>query len=337
MACLSLSRNAVYCSKPALLLQAGADPGEPWHRHEIQTGYVEEGLAADDIDGDGHVEIVQRRGWYHIPAGRNDRRPLGAPYIRSGPPRDVPCGADGHHRSGSLDILIVDSEYMDGRLSWFENKLASGGARRACDGGWAHLSHSLQTYKRDDGKVMFYCGEMGQGRLERSEHFITRVIEYVTVEGGKRLERTVISQGEGTHEARLIDVDGDGDLELVGKDAYENILATTIIAGPIWKKAKSISPLSTSATGSWTVQAGAGIDLISADIDGDGSPELSAQMWYRVDTGRAPARAGNSSVIAAYDIDGDGKLELIGIKPTPGPGLLEQAQLHPGVAQADRP
>lgn len=320
-----LIANAVYSDTPGLYAyKRPSDPTAPWRKFMVQAGYVEEGLAAGDLDGDGFAEIVSGADWYHIPKGGDLsgswERHIYAPSHRE-MCRVALLDVTGN---GRPDIFIVDSEYMDGRLSWFENRLLEDlkhpWKEHALDDGLIY-AHSLGARKTADGKAQVFCAEMGQGGWNAPRNWNARVIEYVSTDKGATWQRTVISKGEGTHEAMFFDMDGDGDAEIVGKDAFENIGGK--LMNPrvqIWKRPAKPSPLSRFQHRFLDRdKPETCIDLILGDIDGDGAEEIACgKWWYRLTGMERYEIPGIHQVIAIHDIDGDGRKEVFATKPSPG-------------------
>ncbi|HET6428893.1 MAG TPA: VCBS repeat-containing protein [Phycisphaerae bacterium] len=293
----------------------GDDPRAPWQRYTVQRGCKEEGLAAADLDGDGRIEIVSGPCVYFPPAGGA----LAGPWRRT-------VFAPAHREmnrvrliditgTGRPDIVIVDSEYFEGQLSWFENRLAD-----RPDDPWVELrlerglvyAHSLHV-RREGEAVKIFVAEMAGGGWNAPYNYDARLIEYATADRGQSWQRTLLDQGQGTHEATVVDVDGDGQLEIVGKE-------WRVPRVQIWKKPAVPSPI-----------AGyrhrfidrdkpdTGTDILAADVTGDGTQDVvCGRWWYRAGDWQRFEIPGVCQVINAHDIDGDGRVELIGLKPAPG-------------------
>jgi len=151
--------------------------------------------------------------------------------------------------------------------------------------------------------------EMAGGGWNAPYNYDARIIYYETVDDGATWDRSLIYQGAGSHEATMFDADGDGELEVVGKEWriskvhwYDRVDEPS----PIARYEHSFVDLD---------KAEVGIDITAADIDGDGRDDIvCASWWYRNPTWEKFPIPGVAQVINAYDIDGDGRVELIATK-----------------------
>jgi hypothetical protein len=317
--------NAVYSATPGLYAyKPGSDIKAPWQKIKIQSGFVEEGLAAGDLDGDGYVEIISGADWYKRPTGGpltdNWERHIYAPSHRE-MCRVALLDVTGN---GRPDIFVVDSEYFDGKLSWFENRLGKGEKQdwieHVLDTGLIY-AHSLGTRTNKKGESQVFCAEMGQGGWGAPRNWNARVIEFVSGDKGATWKRTVISKGEGTHEAMFVDIDADGEAEIVGKDAFEDVGGVMGNPRPhFWKKPAEPSVLTKFHHRFLDRdKPEPGVDLLTGDIDGDGQPEIfCGKWWYPYDGSERRVIPGIHQALALHDLDGDGKLELVAMKPAPG-------------------
>lgn len=194
-----------------------ADPTvEPWpdeHLHVIDEGIDIEGIAVVDIDGDGETELLAGPYVYHPPAepgGRWRQEPIAPDWERT---RIAVADLDD---DGELEFVAAegDSPYLGthpARVAWFDppdwepHLLADG----------LFCPHSLQVADlTGDGRPDIYTAEMGLGQHHDPKHFVFENL------GGGTFETHVIERGVPTHEAKVVDLDGDGRPDIVGQ-SYE--------------------------------------------------------------------------------------------------------------------
>ena len=186
---------------------------EPWPDDclHVVAGDVEvEGLEIADVDGDGRTEIVAGPNIFRrpeTPGGTWEREEFatGWDYTR------VEVGdVDG---DGDLEILLSegDSPYYGthpGRVAWFDPPEWE--PTFVKDG--LYCPHSIQIADFDgDGRPDIYVAEMGLGENDDPTHYV-----FLNRSGGE-FEETVIARGVETHEAKAIDLTGNGRPDIVGK------------------------------------------------------------------------------------------------------------------------
>jgi len=318
-----LLANAAYAAWGLYAYKRTDDISMPWVKSCLQEGYAQEGLAAADLDGDGRVEIVSGPDWYAVPPpttqGALWERHTYAPSFRE---MSRVAVAD-ITRNGRPDIVIAESEYVDGRLSWFENRMGETPSRpwqehHLADG--LVFAHSLGVrYERDADATVIFVAEMASGGWDQPPNHDARVMTYMTTDGGQTWYRRVLAQGSGTHQAVMCDIDGDGIAEVVGKQwkhPQVNLLRHQAARSP-WHSLRHRfldrdKPY-------------AATDILPVDIDGDGREDVvCGAWWYENPLWTRRRIPGISQVLNAYDLDGDGRPELIAIKEEPGdqPGAL---------------
>lgn len=194
----------------------------PWpeaNRHIVMTGINTKGLLVLDIDGDGRNEILAGNSIYSLETGTDgpqwQRDDFTEGYEH---PRLAVADLDG---DGDLEIAITEGDLpahgdRDGRLAWFDRSVDEATGETT----WTEhvlrddlfCPHTLEIADFDgDGTPDIFVGEMGLGIHPDPELtiFLNR--------GDAVFEQRVISRGVPTHEARVVDIDGDGKPDIVGK------------------------------------------------------------------------------------------------------------------------
>jgi hypothetical protein len=110
----------------------------------------------------------------------------------------------------------------------------------------------------------------------------------------------------------LWDIDGDGELEVVGKSDGAKWGNPKFM---MWKKTKIPSKLSNiKHTFIDRGKPHTAVDILVSDVNGNGKKDiLCGNWWYRNPDWKRFEIPGISQVINAYDIDGDGRDEIIAI------------------------
>jgi hypothetical protein len=286
----------------------------------VGVGVFSEGLQAADIDNDGRVEIVHGPDWYNPPqegpySGPWERHVYAASFREMS--RTALVDITGN---GVDDVVIAESEYVDGKLSWFENRLVQDPQNPWTEHEMEdelNFAHSLAAWRDPKtGQVHVFVAEMAAGGWNQPYNWSARLIEYTSSDNGMTWHRELIDRGQGTHQALMYDVDGDGVLEVVGKEWGH---ARTLPRVHIWKRREAASPLLRFRHRFIDRdKPGSAINVLAADVDGDGLTDLiCGAWWYRNPTWERRTIADIRQVLCAYDIDGDGRAELIGSKATP--------------------
>ena len=317
-----LVANAAYCAVPGVFIyKAGADATAPWDKYTVSTGIFSEGLGAADLDGNGRFEIVHGPDWFKPPA----QGPLAGPWKRTvyAPSFREMCRTAlvDVTGNGRKDVVIVESEYADGRMAWFENRLAEDPENpwimheigEAAGFPW-NFAHSLDARRdMDSDEVHVFVAEMAAGGWGQPYNWDARVTEFVTTDGGETWHEERIDTGVGTHQATMVDLDGDGVLEVAGKEWGQ---ARTLPRVHFWRQVETPSPLTRvrhrllDRDKPYT-----GTDILAADVDGGGQPDVvCGAWWYRNPTWERHQIPGVYQVHNVYDLDGDGRDEFIATK-----------------------
>ncbi|MGB8477554.1 MAG: VCBS repeat-containing protein [Acidobacteriaceae bacterium] len=317
-----LVANGMYCDHPGLFAyKVPADPKTPWKKQIIQSGLSAEGTATGDLDGDGKDEIVYGPYWFSAPrtgafSGQLWKTHSVAPGFRElCRTAIIDVNGDGH-----LDVILVEDEYPDGRLAWFENRLKTDPEHP-----WIehpieaplNFSHSLRAWHDPRTKqVQVLAGEMNEGGWAAPYNWQARLIKYTALDGGKSWRGEVIYQGEGTHEAVYTDLDGSGTYVIFGHSSQ--VLTKTGATGWVQMFRPRKKPTALAQYKHTFVDRQkpyTGIDIHAVDVDGDGLADIvCGAWWYKNPNWERHTIPGIGQIIAAYDLDGDGRKELIGIK-----------------------
>jgi hypothetical protein len=313
---------AAYTATPGIYIYIpDEDITQPWKRYEVTSGAFSDGMRVADVNGDGQLDIINGPYWYECPMvgpySGQWKRYTYAPGFRE-MTRTAVVDITG---SGRPDIIIAEAEYMEGRMSWFENRLLDDP-----DNPWIehemelplYYAHSLEAWTDNDSAKVF-VGEMEKGGWDAPYNFHARLIVYTISDHGKTCEKEIISQGTGTHQATVYDIDGDGEFEIIGKECCQR----EELGQPkvqIWKRRDKLSPLARyhhrfidrDKPETCT-------DILASDVDGDGLRDvLCGRWWYKMPIYERYEIPSINQVHFAYDIDGDGRDEIIATKGCPG-------------------
>lgn len=175
-----------------------------------------EGLAKTDIDGDGLIDIIGGGRWFKynsdgtftpnmIDAGYMFTRCAVGQLIEGGRPEIVLSAGDGY---GPMNLYHWVEKYDDWRKKWTGT------------GTWVKTTlieklydgHSIDVLDFDgDGYLDIFSAEM---RLDPNNPGTIRIL---LGDGKGNFKQINVAQDIGTHEGKIIDVDGDGDYDVVSK------------------------------------------------------------------------------------------------------------------------
>lgn len=185
----------------------------PWpdsHRHVVDTGRSVEGVAVADVDGDGRTELVAGTAIYRRPEtgdGEWDREPVVEGWD------DVRVAVADLDGDGEPELVFAEGDSPahgthPGRVSWFDG--TEWEEHRLKDE--LFCPHSLQVADfTGTGRPDLFVGEMGLGEHEEPRQFLFEN------HGDGEFGEHVVGRGIPTHEAKAVDLNGNGRPDVVGK------------------------------------------------------------------------------------------------------------------------
>ena len=174
-----------------------------------------EGASAADIDGDGKTDLLAGNFWFKHQSGMSFLP------VQLGPVGGLIFA--GRFKPGKFLQVVISPGDGIGPLRWYE---CMGQPTNRADWVGHDLAgrdlihgHSLQLGDVDgDGHLDIFAGEMAKWSENRPEPDHPQATSWIFYGDGKgQFRKTVLTTGQGWHEARLADLDGDGDLDLLNK------------------------------------------------------------------------------------------------------------------------
>lgn len=194
---------------------AGGWPLTPVLTHAKPAGvpYIE-GASAFDIDADGKLDILACDSWFKHTGGKAFKQ------VQFANPGGLIFA--GRLKPSRYPQIVVSPGDASGPVRWYE---CTGDPERAADWKPRELlpqvihGHSLQLGDIDrDGHLDIFVAEMAQWHETQSRPDHPDATAWIFYGDGQgQFERAELVRGHGWHEARLVDLDGDGDLDLVNK------------------------------------------------------------------------------------------------------------------------
>lgn len=186
-------------------LDPGTDPEVPWRVTRIGGG--SHGLSLADVDGDGDTDALVDNTWLENP-GRPDT-PDWEVHTLANSHSGMKNAAADLDRDGLVDVVLSGEEGPGIHIYWRDPGHRSGYRRQGLPGDHDHV-HTLTIADMDDD---------GWPDLVTAEHELSdarRVSVWENL-GSRRFVEHVIST-LGSHNAVVADVDGDGRLDVLGKN-----------------------------------------------------------------------------------------------------------------------
>lgn len=284
-------------------IPANPHKAQPWPYTKIFDSPTEsEGLAKVDMDGDGKLDIVGGGCWFkHQDADRYTS------HIIDADQRFTRTAAGQIKPGGRPEVVFVVGDGV-GRLKWYE---WTGAVWSEHDllGFDVNHGHSLQLSDfNSDGNLDIFCGEMRlHGKNKEAKIWI------FLGDGKGNFIKKQITEGFGVHEAKLGDLDGDGDIDILGKpydwetpriDIWMNNLSRpNKLSLDHWQRhiIDSQKP--------WR-----SVFIASADLNSDGHNDIITGGWWYENPGKPSgtwqrkffgAPLHNMALVRDFDNDGD--------------------------------
>jgi hypothetical protein len=203
-------------AKELLLFEIPDEPRAegPWPAKVIfrwSSGRALEGFPSlpVDVDLDGQIDIVGGGRWFKHVGGHSFK-----PQVIDEAMRFTQCAAGQLVKGGRPEVVFSPGD-MDGDAKWYQwdgKRWKSNLLRFVVHG------HTCEVRDIDgDGNLDVLIGEMGDpGAGDAARTFIWYG------DGKGRFQETVAVQGQGNHEGKVADFDGDGDLDILVKPYHHN-------------------------------------------------------------------------------------------------------------------
>jgi hypothetical protein len=177
-----------------------------------------------DIDLDGKLDIVGGGLWFKHTGGTSYKENIIDDNMKF-----TQCAAGQLVKGGRPEVVFSPGD-MDGDAYWYEWNGKEWTAHKLC-----HVIHGHTCEIRDidcDGNLDIFIGEMGNPGAGNKAKI------YIWYGDGKgNFKETIASQGQGIHEGKLGDLDGDGDLDILLKPYNHNTPRIDILlnSGTGWR------------------------------------------------------------------------------------------------------
>lgn len=213
-------------AKTLFLAEVPADPRNsgPWPLETIFSGQAgegvenaaryAEGIDAFDVDGDGRTDLLAGNYWFKYEGGH-----------RFKPVKVGTIGGRikaGRFKPGKRAQIVIAPGDGSGPLKFYESdgdpaNPVSWVGRDLLGRDMVH-GHTLDTGDIDgDGNLDIFAAEMAKWTRNPKPDYPGATAWILYGDGEGNFRKTVLVKGDGWHEGKLADVDGDGDLDVINK------------------------------------------------------------------------------------------------------------------------
>ncbi|MBC8357060.1 MAG: alpha/beta fold hydrolase [Planctomycetes bacterium] len=230
-------------------------PSEPngvpkWSRHDLPKEAAGHGVGFGDLNGDGRGDIVGPRGWLEAPEDRRSDRWVFHREFSLDSDCSIPALVADVDRDGDNDIVWGRGHKIG--LYWLEQQQADGGRqweRHAIDTEWSQ-AHSIRWADiNGDGHGDLVAGKRYLGHDGKDPGAYDPLVAYwyefdTNVRGWNR---HAISVGERVGfglDPKVIDIDGDGDIDVLAADKSGVYLCENLLKqASTTKSGSDVSPV----------------------------------------------------------------------------------------------
>ncbi len=292
-----------------------AGDGTAWTKHTVDGAFFgANSVYAADVDGDGDMDVLgaawddDEIAWWENTSGD------GSAWTEHTVDGffDVACSVYAADVDGDGDMDVLGAAWDDDEIAWWENTSGNGTA-------WA--KHTVDG--SFDGAGSVYAADVdGDGDMDvlGAAGFDADIAwwENTVGDGTTWIEHTVDGAFDGASSAYAADVDGDGDLDVLGAAQADNDITwweNTAGDGTAW--------IEHTVDGAFDGAS----SVYAADVDGDGDLDVlgAACMddditWWENTAGDGTAWTEHTvdgafnwaASVYAADIDGDGDMDVLG-------------------------
>lgn len=297
---------------------------QPWNFSSIYSwsgGKMHEGMDVADINGDGKVDIVGGGRWFRHVSGTNYQVEVVDNTLRYGRSKAAQLVP-----GGRPEIVLVAGD-EPGPLRWYQWD----GSNWVTHELLANVKngHSLEIGDiNGDGHLDIFVAEMRFAVGNNNHNPNATMWAFLGDSQGNFTQETV-AIGFGNHESRLGDLDGDGDLDILGKPySWDTPRLDIWINGGTGGGGPTATPPGDPPCVPLTQWNRHVIDanrpwravfVEAADLNGDGDKDIITGAWWYENPGSAGGNWTRRNIGApfnehaiVYDFDGDNDLDILG-------------------------